>query len=118
MHLKSGEWVVAGPWPRLTNARFARLVDAINDSGDVNCLQIINSAITDTGFERINELTTLDWLLIEDCELGDSTLKHLYPLKNLWRIDIDRCANLSSEAIEQLRAALPSCKIYVDGRTD
>lgn len=116
-HLKSGEWVMAGPSTRLTDARFARLVDAINDRGDISCMRISNPNITSSGFSKVRELHTLHWLFIEDATLGDDALLHLRSLKNLRKLYFDRCPNLTPESIEQLRDDLPDCIVYIDAYT-
>ena len=52
-HLKSGEWVIAGPNTRLTDARLARVVAAINDRGDISCMRIARPNVSTHGYAPV-----------------------------------------------------------------
>ena len=75
-HLKSGEWVIAGPNTRLTDARLARVVAAINDRGDISCMRIARPKCFDPWLRPVAELHTLRWLFIEDSAMNDEALAH------------------------------------------
>lgn len=113
-HLKSGEWVISGPWVRMTDARLPRLVNAINRHGKICCMRISNPGISDDAYVHFVRLKSLSWLFIEDSAIGDKALQHFAELRDLKKLYFDRCPNLSERKIDWLRNCLPDCEIRVD----
>jgi len=71
-----------------------------------------NDQITDKGLEYISEMSELDELRIRDCDgITDKGLRHLHKMKSLEEVHIGLIDNLSKEAIDELKKALPDCKV-------
>jgi 16S rRNA C1402 (ribose-2'-O) methylase RsmI len=68
---------------------------------------------SDSDAKEIKVFQELDWLAANDSELTDEGLKHLAALRNLGRLDVERC-RVTREGIAELRRALPKTDIYSD----
>jgi len=55
-------------------------------------------------------MTNLKYLLLARTSVGDSGLKHLKPLANLWHLDIAG-TKISDEGVQKLRRTLPNMQI-------
>jgi len=87
-----------------------------------------NTKITGSGFEHLKNLTELTEISVQNAKLTDEGLKHLHVFKeskNPKSAARDREGkyledlflggnNLSDEAVNELRAVLPHCEIYLD----
>jgi hypothetical protein len=68
---------------------------------------------SDSDAKEIKVFQELDLLAANDSELTDEGLKHLAALRNLGRLDVERC-RVTREGIAELRRALPKTDIYSD----
>lgn len=68
---------------------------------------------TDADAKEICVFQELDWLAANDSELTDEGLKQLAALRNLGRVDVERC-RVTPTGIAELRRALPKTDVYSD----
>ena len=69
--------------------------------------------LTDSDAKEITVFQELDWLAANGSELTDEGLKHLAALRNLGRLDVERC-RITPGGIAELRRALPKADVYSD----
>jgi hypothetical protein len=95
------------------------LTDAIIDHlSNLRQIEIIihsgNSKVDDLGLKTLSKM---NWLRAIDLEwsdkITDDGIFFLKELKGLEWIDLSFCKNISKEAVEKLKAAIPSCEIEI-----
>ncbi|MCR9117420.1 MAG: hypothetical protein NXI22_10795 [bacterium] len=98
-------------------------------------LNLWHTDITDAGLEHVAEMTQLTSLNLDDNQVGDAGIEQLSPLVNLTflhlgktnvsdssvetiknftklkTLDVSNAFSLSTDAVEEIQAALPDCKI-------
>jgi Leucine-rich repeat (LRR) protein len=72
-------------------------------------LELDKTKITDAGLPALGRMTQLEVLDLSPNEITDEGLPHLATLKNLRRLSLG--PNITKEAANKLRAALPECEI-------
>ncbi len=94
--------------------------DKITDDGlehlqvfsNLTSLDLSNLEITDRGLEHLKRLARLTLLELNSCyEITDDGLEHLKELPNLSTLNLIYCYQLTDEAKQSLKAALPMLQI-------
>jgi hypothetical protein len=71
------------------------------------------AGITDNGLARLTVLTDLRYISLRDNEITDAGLKHFKSFPRLTELQIDdgRKRQVTEKGIQELRKALPLCKV-------
>jgi hypothetical protein len=93
--------------------------DSISDAGLVHVgrltgltgLHLGQTDVTDEGISLLEPLIKLKWLWLHDTKVGNGAIPTLSRLRSLETLYI-YCTNLTVEGVKELKAKLPSCKIY------
>ncbi len=91
-------------------------LECLNRFPRLKWLSLVRSVdLTDAGLAHLGQLTSLETLSLWDAEqVTDAGLRQLEPLTRLKRLRIDLGRHdVSDQAVERLRHALPNCKIEV-----
>jgi eukaryotic-like serine/threonine-protein kinase len=81
--------------------------------GDITTLGLGGTKITDTGLSYFKECKNLSTLTVDSTQATDAGLNYFSNCKNLWLITIQK-TKVTAAKFEQLKKALPKCKIISD----
>lgn len=110
----------------LTEARTVSLSDTNVTDDDLKYLRrfwnirdlyLSNTRVTSAGIESVCRLKTLRTLIISNTTIDDRVISSLSQLASLETLNV-RGTDISVAGIEQLRLALPKCRLFHDGQFD
>jgi hypothetical protein len=92
------------------------VVQAVGALAGLKSLAYLNlsycAGVTDAGLAHLPAFPGLRQLYLRGCEgVTDAGLLHLRDLANLQTLELSDCPRLTHAAVEELRAALPRCKV-------
>ena len=82
----------------------------LNGCTNLNRLCLWCTAVSDAGLPYLSGLTNLEYLHLSGTAVTDASISHLKKLLNLRVLDLEHTA-FTANGIEELRAALPDCRI-------
>jgi Leucine-rich repeat (LRR) protein len=74
-------------------------------------LNLDNTRITDEGLKHLAGMTQLEELNLSNTQVTDAGVASLAKFRALKTLKLNQCLSVSSEAIEQLRQALPQLEV-------
>jgi Leucine Rich repeat len=77
-------------------------------------LNLSGNDITDKGMKQIAKMPELQWLLIQSTKVTDAGLSELASLPQLKRLSISKDMNISNEAIQKLKTAIPKLQVDIN----
>jgi hypothetical protein len=78
-------------------------------------LEMSGTAVDDTSVEYLRAIAGLEVLDLSDTKIGDQAIEVLVQLKRLKELNVER-TKVTPAGATRLRAALPDCKVMVNGR--
>jgi hypothetical protein len=87
-------------------------LDHITNLMTLNIVDLSNTNITDKGLKKLAKLKNINWLLLRGTKITDAGLAELGAIPELKHLTLTQGMNVSNEAVEKLKQALP--KLVVD----
>lgn len=81
----------------------------------LDCLGLMGTRVTDADLDLFAKSTELRRLYLGRTQITDACVPRLLQFKNLTELDLHQ-TKISLEKIEELRKALPNCKIILEGK--
>lgn len=74
-------------------------------------LNLSGISLTEGDFESILKMSSLETLLLRETNIDDKKLQELAALRNLKRLELDKCKSLTSEGLREFALVKPSCDL-------
>lgn len=86
-------------------------IGALPDLPRLRCIDLDGTRVTDAAMERIAMFRNLEEIWIEGTAVSDRGLASLHGLESLKFISILDCADISDQAVAELRKAIPGIEV-------
>jgi hypothetical protein len=87
-------------------------IGALPDLPRLRCIDLDGTRIADAAMQRIGMFRNLEEIWIEGTAVSDRGLAFLHGLANLKFISILDCAEISDQAVAELRKAIPGVEVH------
>lgn len=114
INLPNLDWLMLGKCNKITDAGMQYVAKIEN----LKYLSIAdNPQITDDGLLKLTSLSRLETLDMRGCMgVTDLGIGHLKKMSSLKRVMLGGCINITDNGMEDLKAALPNCKVDKDDK--